>query len=80
MKNTLYDGYQGQRLSREEMVRRIRGVARGEMTELQWDTLVEYYGKKKKVAQIARERGVRRSTVYRTLHRAEGKIRKYLRY
>ena len=32
------------------------------------------------ITQIAQERGVNKSTVCRTLHRAEQKLRKYLKY
>jgi RNA polymerase sigma factor (sigma-70 family) len=41
---------------------------------------VAYYFQERTLAQIAQERGVNKSTVCRTLHRAEEKLRKFLKY
>ena len=51
-----------------------------ELTELQRQTLVAYYFQEQTMAQIARDRGVNKSTVSRTLHRAEGNLRRFLKY
>ena len=80
MKNILYEGYLGPRLPREVQLKRVQRVIREELTELQRYTLVAYYFQEKKLSQIAEERGVNKSTVCRTLHRAEEKLRKYLKY
>ena len=80
MKNILYEGYLGPRLPREMQLKRVQRVIREELTELQRYTLVAYYFQEQKLAQIAEERGVNKSTVCRTLHRAEEKLRKYLKY
>ena len=80
MKNTLYDGYQGPRLPREVQVRRMRRVMEEALTPLEREALTAYYFHKRKIVQIARERGVNKSTASRNLHRAERKLREYLRY
>ncbi len=61
-------------------MKRVSQVIREELTPLQRESLLAYYIQEKTIAQIARERGVNRSTVCRTLHRAEKKVRSYLRY
>ena len=80
MKNILYEGYLGPRLPREVQLQRVRRVIAEELTELQRQTLAAYYFQEQTITQIARERGVNKSTVCRTLHRAEEKLRKYLKY
>ena len=49
-----------------------------ELSCLQKQTLEDYYLKEMTIAQIARERGVNKSTIQRTLRRGEGKIRRFL--
>ena len=80
MKNTLYEGYKGPRLPKNVQLQRVQQVIREELTPLQRQTLVAYYFQEQKIAQIASERGVNKSTVSRTLRRAEEKLRRYLRY
>ena len=80
MKNTGYDGYLGPRLSREAQLRRIRHVMDAELTEAQQQALEGYYLQKKNIPQLARERGVNKSTICRTLQRAERRLRRFLRY
>ena len=80
MKNTLFAGYEGPRLPRQIQMKRLRRVIEGELTENQREILVAYYFQSKTMAQIARERGVCRSTVCRTLHRAEERVRHCLKY
>ena len=80
MKNTLYEGYLGPRMSREVAMERIRRVIREELTDLQREVLVAYYFQEINIPQIARERGVNKSTICRTLQRAEQKLRRYLKY
>lgn len=79
-KNTLYDGYEGPRLPRAVLVQRVNRVIEEEMTPLQREVLLAYYIQNRKVTEIAADRGVHKTTVYRTLHRAERKLRRYLRY
>ena len=61
-------------------MRRMEHVIRSELTELQRDVLLAVYFGGKTQAQVAQERGVSRSTVCRTLHRAENRLRRFLRY
>lgn len=80
MKNILSDLGCGHHLSREMQLRRMQQVIRHELTELQRDTLMAYYFDGKKLKQIAEERGVRITTVWRTLKRAEDKLRRFMKY
>lgn len=80
MKNTLYKGYRGPRLPKHIQMERIRTVMEQELTELQRQTLIAYYFQQQTMLQIAQQRGVNKSTVCRTLHRAEDKLRRFLRY
>ena len=80
MRNILYEGYEGPRLPREVQLRRLKKVIENELTEHQRQVLIAYYFQNKTMAQIAQERGVCRSTVCRTLHRAEARVRRCLRY
>ena len=80
MKNILYEGYLGPRLPREMQIKRVQRVIREELTPLQRQTLIAYYFEERTIPQIAAERGVHKSTVSRTLHRAENKLRRFLKY
>ncbi len=80
MKNIPYDGYKGPRLPRQVQLKRVQRVINEELTELQRQTLLAYYFREMTIPQIAEERGVHKSTVSRTLHRAENKLKRYLRY
>ena len=80
VKNILYEGYQGIRLPREVQLKRVQRVIREELTPLQREALIAYYFQEQSITQIAQERGVNKSTVCRTLHRAEEKLRRFLKY
>ncbi len=80
MKNTLYEGYRGPRLPKQVQLQRVQRVIREELTELQRQTLIAYYFQEQTIPEIAAERGVNKSTVSRTLRRAEEKLRRYLKY
>ena len=80
MRSILYEGYLGPRLPREVQLKRVQRVIQEELTELQRQTLVAYYFQEQTLSQIAEDRGVNKSTVCRTLHRAEQKLRRYLKY
>ena len=80
MKNILYDGYEGPRLPKEVQMKRVQRVIREELTANQRQILLAYYIQNLTIPQIAQDRGVHKSTVSRTLHRAEEKLRRYLRY
>lgn len=80
MKSILFEGYLGPRLPREVQLGRVKRVIREELSERQRETLTAYYFRGLNMTQIAAELGVNKSTVCRTLHRAEDKLRKYLKY
>ena len=80
VKNTLFDGYLGPRMPREIQLQRVRKVIEQELSECQRKTLVAYYYRQLTIPQIAQEQGVNKSTVCRTLHRAENRIRRFLRF
>ena len=80
MRNILYEDYQGPRLPREVQLQRIRRVIAEELTENQREILTAYYFHKKNMPRIAKERGINKSTVCRTLQRAEKKLRSCLKY
>ena len=80
MKNILYDGYKGIRLPREVQMKRVQRVIEDELTPLQREALIAYYIQGQTIPEIARDRGVQKSTISRTLHRAEEKLRRFLKY
>lgn len=80
MKSIRYDGYLGPRLPKEVQLQRVQRVIREELTELQRQTLIAYYFQQQTIPRIAMDRGVNKSTVSRTLRRAEEKLRRYLKY
>ncbi len=80
MKNTLYEGYLGPRLPKQVQLQRVQRVIQSELTPLQRETLLAYYIHKQTIPQIAASRGVNKSTVSRTLMRAENKLRRFLKY
>jgi RNA polymerase sigma factor (sigma-70 family) len=80
VKNTLYEGYRGPRLPKQVQLQRVQRVIREELTPLQRETLIAYYFQEQTIPQIAADRGVNKSTVSRTLRRAEEKLRRYLKY
>ena len=61
-------------------MKRVQRVIEEELTPLQREALIAYYIQGQSIPQIARDRGVQKSTVSRTLHRAEDKLRRFLRY
>ena len=80
MKNIPYEGYKGIRMPKEVQMMRVRRVIQEELTPCQREVLIAYYIQDLTIPQIALDRGVNKSTVCRTLHRAEDKLRRFLRY
>ena len=80
VKSILYEGYLGPRLPREVQLQRVRRVIAEELTESQREMLTAYYFQELTMTEIARDRGVNKSTVCRTIHRAEEKLRRFLKY
>ena len=80
VKSILSEGYLGRRIPREVQMERVRRVIREELTQTQQEILTAYYFGGKNLTQIARERGIHKSTACRTLHRAEDRLKRFLRY
>lgn len=79
MKNTPFD-FSDLRLPRDVQLRRMQRVISTELTGIQREILLAVYFGGKTQADLARERGVSRSTICRTLHRAETRLQRFLRY
>ncbi len=67
-------------LPKHIQLQRVQRVIREELTEIQRQTLLSYYFQRMTISQIAAQRGVQKSTVSRTLRRAEDKLRRYLKF
>lgn len=80
MRNTQYEGYQGRRMTREEAKKRISLVVLEELSSIEREVLVAYYLQERKIPEIALERGTNKSSVCRALHRAERKLKQFLKY
>ncbi len=80
MKNTLFKGLLLRQIPRDRQLKRMKQVIQEELTEMQRDTILAYYFENKSILQIADERSVNKSTVFRTLKRAEDKLRRFLQY
>lgn len=80
MKNIPFEDNASVRLPLKVQRQRLHRVIREELTEKQRRTLLAYYFQEMTIPQIAKQQGVHKSTVCRTLHRAENKLRRFLRY
>lgn len=80
MKRTLYEGYEGPRLSPGTQMQRIRRVIERELTQKQREVILAYYFQDKSIPEIAAERGIHKSSVCRCLQRAEKRVRHCLKY
>ena len=80
MRNILYDNEFGLELPRDIQIQRILRVMEEELTGKQRSYLSAYYFEELRPSQIARRYGVNRSTVIRTIRRAEARIRRHLFY
>ena len=81
MKNTLFEGdLFGLHLPKNVQLSRMRQVIQEVLSPAQREVLVAYYFHRKSIPQIAREKGVQKSTVWRTLRRAEHNLRQQLKY
>lgn len=80
MKNIHFEEYHGPRLPRKVQLKRVQNVIEQELTTLQRETILAYYFGGLNICQIAQIRKVHKSTVCRTLHRAEKRLRRCLQY
>lgn len=67
-------------IPREIQLQRLRRAVRQELSPRQRETVEAYYFENKTMEQIARELGVNRSTVSRTLKRGMRNLERFLRY
>ena len=80
MRSTLFEDYQGLRLPPQVQLKRVKNVIAQELSPCQRQVLIAYYFQRKTIPQIAQERNVHKSTVCRTLHRAERRVQQLLKY
>jgi RNA polymerase sigma factor (sigma-70 family) len=76
MKNTPFEDT----ATRQQQVQRVQNIIRNALTPLQRETLMAFYFREQSISSIARERNVHRSTVARTLRRAEKRLKTYLKF
>ena len=75
MKNIPFD-----HAERQQQIQRLQNIIRHGLTPLQRETLMAFYFHERSISDIARERNVHRSTVARTLKRAESRLKDYLKF
>lgn len=80
MRNIRFDGYCGPWMSRSMQKKRVANVITNELTEHQRRAVIGYYYEGKTIPQLAEEYGVNKSTICRTLQRAEARMRRMLKY
>lgn len=80
MKSTPFDGGKTTQKERENQLKRVRRILRQELTPAQREVYTAHYLQGMSLPAIARMRGVNKTSVYRTFHRAEEKMRKFLLY
>lgn len=80
MKSTDSEAYSGPRLSRDRQRQRLLRVIDAELTARQREVITAYYLENRSMVEIARAYGVNKSTICRTLQRAEKRMRRCLRY
>ena len=66
--------------STEIQAKRLHAVIENELTDRQREIVEEYFFKDKSMQQIAKEHGVRPSSVYKVLQRAMRRIARCLKY
>lgn len=65
---------------RERLKKVLVNIVQNELTKNQRDIFLQHHLDNKSMAEIAREKGLNRSSVCRTVKRAEDKILRYLQY
>ena len=79
MKSILCSDLFTAQLPPDVQLKRLQRIIREELTQLQRDAIVGVYFQGKTITEIAEERNVCKSTVYRTLKRGEAKLRRFLK-
>lgn len=80
IKSTPFEAFLGMRMPQEVLIERVMRVIENELTPLQQETLTAYYFRQRTIPQIAADRGRNKSTVCRTLHRAERRLVRFLQH
>ena len=80
MKNIPFDLPFPHYIPREIQLRRLRQIIRQELSPRQRQAVEAYYFENKSMEQIAREQGVNRSTISRTLRRGMNNLQRFLQY
>lgn len=76
MKNTPFEDA----TTRQQQMQRLQNIIRHGLTPLQRETLIAFYFQEQSISAIARQRKVQRSTVSRTLRRAERRLKQYSKF
>lgn len=80
MRSTRFKVHASIRLPAKVQHQRLQRVIREELTPLQRYALTSYYFRELSISEIAKERRVNKSTISRTLKRAERKLQQFLQY
>lgn len=80
MTNTPYNGAEQVSLPSDAYRQQLHRFLQEELTPTQREVLVAYYFQELSISEIAKYRGVNKSTVWRILRRAERRIQRFLRY
>lgn len=80
MKSTRSEKIAALALNKADQLHRLRRILQEELTDRQRETLYAYYFEKKTLPRIAAEQGLNKSTTCRNLHRAEEKVKRFLKY
>lgn len=70
----------GLQLPKEVQIHRLQNIIQEVLSPAQREILTAYYFDGQSIPKIARSRGVHKSTVVRTLRRAESNLRRYMKY
>lgn len=76
----IYDGPKPCANYIDKLKRLINEIVRNDLTALQRELVIEHYYKSKSMTEIARERGVNKSTVSRNLKKARERVANTLKY
>ena len=80
MRSTRFEVHASIRLPTKVQQQRLHRVIREQLTPLQRYALTSYYFRELSISEIAKERRVNKSTISRTLKRAERKLQQFLQY
>lgn len=71
---------ENQKATSEKQTKILLQILEEELTDLQRETFWAYHFQRKTIPQIAAERAAHKSTVSRTLKRAEQKVMRFMKY